>query len=226
MDESQPAPEAEEFLKDFLERVIGENELATGGMPYDPRELARNLLDYMDADDVAISGRNEDDYYLAQDPPREAANRPLLSVDEVGLVEGFDMQLVEVLRPYVTVHPLLGDIGINLNTAPPHVLSMVYYGSGGDKRLADEDIVREIMRLRDEGAILCTGATPPGMDCRSLNEVGLGDGSIYPEVTLPMPTTVFTVTAEAEVGAVVRTIEAVVDVSIREEPRLLFWKVR
>jgi type II secretory pathway component PulK len=224
VEESQPEDEAEEFLADFIERIIDENELVAEGIPYEPREMARNLLDYMDADDVAIGGRNEDDYYLAQDPPRVTPRRPLLSVAEVGMIEGFDMQFVEAMAPYVTVQPLLGDEGININTAPPHVLSLVYHGSSGDKRLADEDVVREIMQVRSEGAIVCNKQAPADVDCRTLSEVGLGEGSIFPPVTLPMRSTVFTVTAEARVGEVVRTVEAVIDLSVRTEPRLLSWK--
>lgn len=223
--ESQPEPEAEEFLIAFLERIIEQMD-GERAQAYIPRDMARNLLDYIDTDDVAIGGQKENDYYTQQDPPYLAANRPLLSVEEVALVEGFDVEIMRAMRPYVGVHPLLGDIGIDLNTAPPHVLSLIYHGSSGDMRMADERIVRDIMRQRKEDKMICSETAADPKRCVSLADVGLGTGSIYPPVALPVDATVFTITAEATVGPVVRTVEAVVDISDEENPQLLSWRLR
>ena len=43
------------------------------------------------------------DVYQRRDPPQRAANTPLLSLDQLRVVEGFDTPLAEALRPYVTV---------------------------------------------------------------------------------------------------------------------------
>jgi type II secretory pathway component PulK len=225
-EEGQPSEEAEEFLVDFIEKILDELEPQTEEeRMYDAREMARNLLDYIDDDDVAINGRTEDEYYRSQEPPYVAANRPLLSVEEVAMVEGFDAQIAEAMRPYVTVHPLLGQEGINLNTAPPHVLALTYSGSTGDMRLADEEIVREIMKARDQDYIVCTNKE--GADnCTTLSDLGLGEGSIFPTAQLPMVSQVFTVTARASVDDITRTVEAVVDVTTKTEPRLLSWRTR
>ena len=222
---SQASPEAEEFLVEFLRRVIDDRELEKKNKRrYDERELARNLLDYIDADDVAISGRDENEYYRRQDPPYEAPNRPILSIEEIGMIEGFDVELAEALRPYVTVHPLVGDEGINLNTAPPHVLGLIYFGSTGDMVLADADIVGGIMKERDQDRIVCTDTARVPDRCVPLGDVGLGLGAVYPELDLPAQSTVFTVESEARVGEVVYTVEAVIDVSNGEEPLLLSWR--
>jgi general secretion pathway protein K len=222
--EARPSEEAEEFLVAFIDKILDELVLKTEQRLYDSREMARNLLDYMDADDVAIGGRDENEYYLRQDPPYTAANRPLLSVEEIALVEGFDVQIAEAMRPYVTVHPLLGDQGINVNTAPPHVLALLYQGPSGDRQLSDEDTVRDILQIRDQDKIVCTATqTVPDL-CVGLAEAGLGNGSIYPETTLPMDSSVFLIHSEAQVDDVVRTVEAVIDVTEREEPRLLSWR--
>ena len=69
-------------------------------------------------DDVEPDGEREDDYYQLQRPAYRAANRPLFSLDELGLIEGFDRVLVDAIRPYATVHPYAGGGGINPNTAP------------------------------------------------------------------------------------------------------------
>lgn len=224
-EDEPPDPDAEEFLVELLTKVVDEMPVDPGEKLYDPRELARNLIDWMDTDDIRVVGGGEGDYYRAQDPPYAPANGPLLSVEEIGLVEGFDVQLVEALRHYVTVYPIVEANGINLNTAPPHVLALVYYGvSGGDKRLADADIVTRILKTRDQGQAICTGSDP-ALDCVTLSDVGLGEGSLFPPVSLPDESDTFRVRAVARVGEIERQVEAVVDRSDLAEPQLLFWRV-
>jgi general secretion pathway protein K len=227
-----PSPaEAEEFLVVVLEKVIADMPIIPGEKVYEPRELARNLLDYLDEDDQRIAGGDEDEYYLSQNPPYRAANRPLLSVEEVGLVEGFDVQLMQALRSYVTVYPLYPDDahrGINLNTAPPHVLALVYYGSTGDQRLADEDIVRSILKVRAEGDLICTGGGGNPERCRTLQDVhpDLALGRVFPEMALPSDSTTFTLISAASVGEIRRTVVAVVDRSDPVVPQLLSWRMQ
>jgi type II secretory pathway component PulK len=222
--EGQASEEAQELLVHFIEKVLTELELVGEDRLYDAREMARNLLDYIDADETAIGGRNENDYYLAQAPPYLAANRPLLSAEEIALVEGFDVQIAEAMKPYVTVHPLTGGTGINLNTAPAHVLALLYHGSSGDMRLASADIVRNIMQARLDDRLVCTQAETDPDRCIPLSEVGLGEGAIFPPVVLPSESTVFIVRAEAKVSQARRSIEAVVDVTNPGEPLLLSWR--
>ncbi len=223
--ETEPSDEAEEFLTDLLERLIENNELPEDGQLREPRELARNLLDYIDVDEVSRSGQNENDYYQLQDPPYVAANRPLLSVDEIAMVEGFDSKFADLMRPYVTVHPLVGDSGINFNTAPPHVLSLIYYGDATDKVLADADLVKRIIEKRDAGSLICTETERAPEKCVGLNEVlELGEGSVFPPIDLPADSLVFEVVSEARLNDVVYSIEAVVDVSDGPNPRLLSWR--
>ena len=94
------------YLRFLLKKWIDELPIAPGERAlYDPQELAGNLLDWMDGNEVRAQGGFEDDFYQAQDPPYQAANGPLLSVEELRLVEGFDGTLVDHLRNYVTVFP-------------------------------------------------------------------------------------------------------------------------
>ena len=224
-EESQPSEEAQEFLVELFEKVIDESRGELSSERYNAREMAENLLDFMDPDDVGITGKRENDYYSRQTPPYEPANGPLLSVEELGLVEGFDARITRRLKPYVTVHPLLGDQGINANTAPPHVLAVLQHGSSGDMRLADEDIVRAILKAREEDRILCTKSESDPDRCISLTDVGLGEGAIFPPIDLPQEAMVFRVISEAQVENVFRRVEAVIDISNREDPQLLSWKL-
>ncbi len=219
-------PDAEQYLTEILTRIIDEMPIEPAERAlYDPRELARNLIDYMDVDPWRTVGGREDDYYLAQDPPYHAANRPLLSVDELGLVEGFDGRLVDALRPYVTVYPIVDAPGIDLNTAPPHVLGLVYSGVSGDRRLLTADTVGRILKVREEGRLVCTTASPEH-ECVSLSEVDLGEGSVFPPAVLPDDSDTFTVRVRARVGEIQRTLVAVVDRKEITAPQLLFWRMQ
>jgi type II secretory pathway component PulK len=222
------------FLERVLEKVIDDLPVAPSAKNYEPVELAANLIDFMDADDLRENGSAEADVYQRgvqqrQAPPRGPLNRPLLSLEELRLVAGFDAQLVDALGQYLTVYPYVplqcGEAsigcGVNLNTAPPHVLALIWYDDGVDPRLADEDIVRQILRVRDEGGQLCgEGASMPG--CTPIRE-------IVPNAIFPPPTfasQVFEIRAEATVGDVRRTGVAVVDRSSLAVPVLLSWRVR
>jgi general secretion pathway protein K len=220
----------EPFLLAFLEKVIDELPIPPGERAlYDVRELTANLIDFIDGDDVRVKGGSEDDYYQGQEPPYRALNRPLLSLDELRLVEGFDATLTQALRAYLSVYPFApggcGDAlvgcGVNLNTAPPHVLATLFYDDGVDQRLASEDVVREILQIREEGGTLC----PEGQSiegCTPMSEVVTN--AIFPPPTFSSQ--IFVVTAEARVGGIRRSVEAVVDRSEPADPRLLSWRVR
>ena len=226
-DESEFADQtdAEEFLVAFLEKLIADMDIPPGEKFYDPRELGRNLIDYIDPDHIRFGGRgDEDGYYQQQTPPYRAANRPLLSLDELSLIEGFDAQLVRALKQYVTVYPPVGAQGINLNTAPPHVLTAIYHGTSGNRRLISEDDVERILKLREEGKIICDQTEVDPDRCVPMGEVL--DGSIYPPTALPSSSSVFEITAEAKVDDLYRTLEAWIDRSQADKPRVLTWRYR
>ncbi len=219
--------EAEEYPAQVLEYIIGGLETSSGGTRYDPRTISRNLLDYMDDDDTARNGRDEDSYYRAQDPPYRARNGPFLSFAEIGLVEGVDPQLLKAMRDYLTVYPIGGSQGINLNRADPWVLSLVYSGTSGDRRLVREQTVRDIWSLRQNAKLVCTESSSDPLRCVALGEVGngeLAEGSIYPETVLPAKPSVFRVVAEAQVGNLTRRMEAIYDTRPIAGPQLLSWR--
>lgn len=225
--------ETEEFLVVVLEKVIDELPLPPGERAlYDARELALNLIDWVDSDEERQRGGPEDDYYQRQDPPYRAKNRPFYSVEELRLVEGFDGPLVEALSRYVSVYPYApggcGEptqgCGVNLNTAPPHVLALLYHDDGGgERRLADEDLVRAILKLREEDGAWCPeGQSDPA--CTPISELVTNANTIFPPPTVSSE--IFVVTAEARVGDIRRSIEAVVDRSDLATMRLLSWRAR
>jgi len=216
--------EAVEYLRDVLRHIIDGIDASPEEKNYDARALAQNLIDYMDADDTALDGRGEDDYYRRQDPPYLPRNGPLLSFEEIGLVEGVDPQLLEAMRHYLTVHPIGGRAGIDLNRAEPWVLPLVYSGPSGDRELLRERTVRQILALRMQDKIVCSDVSKDPENCVTPSEAGLDEGSIYPETPLPTPVSVFRVVAEARVRNLSRRMEAIYDTRTAGRPQLLSWR--
>lgn len=226
-DEGESANEdAVEYLTEALQYVIDGMPRDASPRAYDPKSIAENILDFMDSDGVAINGRSEDEYYRRLDPPYRAWNQPLVSVDQLGLVEGVDPPLLEELRQYVTVHPIGGTAGINLNRAKPWVLKLVYAGTSGNRRLIDDRMAEDLYALRDQDKLACSSA---GADprCVSLAEIGSGDlgiGEIYPPADLPAQPAVFRVVATATVGDITRSLEAIYDTRPASGAQLLSWR--
>jgi general secretion pathway protein K len=208
------------LLDALLAKAIEEIPLPPAQKLYERDVLVARLIDYVDPDEVAMQGGSENEAFEKGETTIRSANRPLLTVDELRRVEGFDVALVEALRPYVTVHPYVGKTGINPNTAPPHVLALLYFDDGVDLRLAPEDTVREILQVRQDGGAVC-GEGQSGEQCTPIREIV--ENAIFPEPSFASD--VFVVTAEARVGSVRRSIEAVLDRSEGAKPLLLSWRV-
>lgn len=218
-DGSTRDPASETLLVALLETIIRNAEFPPDRQ-YDVRELARNLIDWIDSDQAALRGGLEDDVYQRQDPPYRAANRPLLSFDELALVEGFDPPLIEALRPYLTVYPYVGGDGVNPNTAPPWVLAMLYHGVAGDYRMAEPTLAEDLVRLRDAGHLLCSESVDDPL-CVPLGENVSGE--LYPPPTFK--TDLFRVRAAARVGPVTRTLDAVLDRNDPNRALVLAWRM-
>ena len=142
-----------------------------------PLELDGALVDWMDADsEPQPRGGGEDNVYLALDPPYRAANQPLIDIDELALVRGFDPGVRARLAPFITALP--GRTTLNVNTASPEVLAAVVDG-------LDLDAARLLVARRQQGyyhdnsefrSQLGKGA--------SVRDQDIGVGSVYFQVTV------------------------------------------
>jgi general secretion pathway protein K len=92
-----------------------------------PPTLLNAITDWVDADNtVSQPGGAEDAWYAAQNPPGLAANAPVRRVNELLAVRGENTASVARMRPFVTAIDVA--VPVNVNTAPPEVLSALVQG--------------------------------------------------------------------------------------------------
>jgi general secretion pathway protein K len=95
-----------------------------------PRQRAQGLIgalvDWEDADGQTAPNGAESDWYLGRTIPYRTADAPLVDVDELSMVRGYDAELIERLRPFVAALPAATPL--NVNTASAEVLSATVAG--------------------------------------------------------------------------------------------------
>lgn len=112
-----------------------------------PLDLANALTDWLDTDSsVSYPGGAEDVDYLAMEPSYRAANRLLIDVGELYRVKGFNSQVIERLRPFVTALP--ERTSVNMNTAPREVLTAML-DSGNPADAAEIIVTRKTRPVAD-----------------------------------------------------------------------------
>jgi len=83
-----------------------------------PLELVDPLVDWMDEDvDLTFPDGAEDQAYLGLQPAYRTSNQPLADVSELYLINGYDREIVEKLRPYVIALPVATPLNINTASA-------------------------------------------------------------------------------------------------------------
>ena len=176
-------------------------------------DLADAILDWIDKDEDTRVGTPEEEFYVEMRKATSAPlNRPLFSIDELAGVPGLDALMLDALAAYFTTQPMFPPAdggGANLNTAPPHVLGLIYHGVGDELELLDQRNVFELLKARQEGKVFCPAAgAPPCTDFFS--ELGLAPGEqIFPPLTYTA--SVFRIDSEARIGETRACVHSVVD---------------
>lgn len=174
-----------------------------------PGDIWSAVADWIDSDDMPRSGGAETSYYRALKPPYSARNGKLMTVTELSLVKGITPEILDKLRPYLTVFsdqansPLSP---VNINTAPKEILAAL--DKGIDDRIAERIVERRQLtpfKLSGELSLV------PGMETIA---TGLG-GMISVKGNL------FRITSVAKVKESGRTVEAVVRLS---DGKILSWQ--
>ena len=100
------------------------------------------------------------------------------------------------------------------------------FDDGVDLRLTREDTVRRILRVREEGGLICKTAVEhqmeSGVGCTPISEIVTN--AIFPPPTYSAE--VFRVESVATVGEVSRSVVAMIDRSDLSDLRLLSWRVQ
>jgi general secretion pathway protein K len=97
-----------------FERLLSSLELDPG--------IAQSIADWIDADSESSGpGGAEDLYYLSQEAPYLASNRPVLDLNELKLVRGMDQEVWNKLTPHISALPIATTV--NINSTSPEVLA-------------------------------------------------------------------------------------------------------
>ncbi len=210
----QPRLPSRPFLETALERIIESMPGRAEEKLYDIDAIAVGILDWLDANDQTASfGDNEARFYDGMDSDAVPLDRPLFSLDELGAVPGVDRLLLEALKDYFTAYPMFPAVdksGVNPNTAPAHVLGLVYHyqGNASEGRLFDRDDVFRVLRFRDEERIFCRESSREG--CESFQEhMEIFGDLVFPP--LQFASDVFEIEVEASYGETRACVSRVID---------------
>lgn len=207
----EPHAESRSFLAAALEHVIEYMPGRAEDKQYLVPDLADAILDWLDGNQQTRLGDDESSFYAEQGAAGVPPDRPLFALEELAGVPGLDAALLAELRAYFTTYPLFpgpGQAGVNPNTAPSHVLALVYRGTAGDLRLLDEADVFAILRARRQGRIFCPDSTRE--PCVSFaSEIGRVGESVFPPLRYQSDT--FEILSRAQFDEARACITAVID---------------
>lgn len=218
------------FLKAALAQIRESSPALRGGSAYGDEqidELADAILDWLDKDQETRLGTPEEEFYVGM---RKAASgpvdRPVFSLAELAPIPNLDALMLDALEAYFTTQPLFPGAdggGANLNTAPAHVLALIFHGVGEELELLDQRDVFELLKARDEGAVFCPAA---GVEpCTSFfATLGLAEGeTIFPP--LSFTSRIFRVDTVAEIGETRACVHAVIDRADAAQPATLYYEL-
>ena len=199
----QPNMEYEPFTQAALKRLGKRQQL--------PEAIWGALADWIDGDDLPRSGGYESSYYRSLKHGYAARNGKLETLKELSLINGFTPEVIEKLRPFVTIFfdqagaPLST---ININTAPKEVLTAL------DDRIDD----RMAERIMEERQLKPFKSTTELSRVSGLDTVAIGLlGKISVKGSL------FKITSVARVKDSARTVEAVIRMA-GGTPEFLSWQ--
>ena len=171
-------------------------------------DLCDAVADWIDLDDTPKPGGAESKWYTNLKNGYQTKNAPLDTLEELALIKGFSSEILDKLRPFITVYAESAVAPININTAPKELLTAL------DERISDS-LADQIIEYRkntpfqnnyDFGKV-------PGM-----NLIAIG---LMSRITAK--SNVFRIRAEAEVNGTTRVIETVVNFK-SGTPVTLYWR--
>lgn len=176
-----------------------------------PDEVWSSLADWQDSDDQTRSNGAEMPYYKAQKPPYAARNGRLMTVAELSLVKGFTPEVIDRLKPFVTIHADQAGATVskvNINTASKEVLAAL-------SDLIDDGKAERILEER---------RLSPFKSVAELSRIsGLESLATGLQGFATQKGTLFRITSIARVKETARTVEAVIRLT-GSAPETISWQ--
>jgi len=176
------------------------------GLKLPAGDLCDAVADWVDENDIPKPGGAETQWYTARKPSFPAKNARLDTFEELALLKGFSSDVIEKIRPFVTVYAENSIAApININTAPKELLMSL------DERIT-ASLAEQIINYRtfkDKSEFVRV----PGMD---LISTGL-------QSRITVKSTVFHIKAEGQVNGTTRVVESVVSFA-GGFPATLYWR--
>lgn len=76
------------------------------------------VADWIDHDDIPMTGGAETSFYMGQPTPMRPANQEVVAVEELSVVAGVTPSVLQLLKPYLVALPVVLPINMNTVTAP------------------------------------------------------------------------------------------------------------
>jgi len=184
-------------------------------------ELVDKFIDWVDYDDNKMEYGKEDYSDLAI----SAKNKPLNRLEELLMIDGFDLDIFNKLGKYLTIY---GEGKINLNTAPKEILAalglskdhaqdIIDYRNGPDAEAATSDDVpiQDVVELQSKQAEIFKSGTLSSEDITTIS------GLITARITVTSD--FYRVNSSAVVNNVKSKISAVVKIEADKSPQYEYW---
>lgn len=212
--EGKALNESRDFLRQALERVVDNLPGRKEEKRYDTDAIADGILDWMDTDKETRLGDDEVKYYAERGAQRGPVDRKLVSLAELAQVPGLDATLLGALGDYFAPAPEFPRSeggGLNPNTAPPHLLALLYLVANEQGRFVEDEDVYSVLKARKDGMVFCpTEGGASEEDCTDFAAtLGAGGETIFPP--LNFQTNVFSIRVRARMGTAQACVTTVVN---------------
>jgi len=172
-------------------------------------DLCDAVADWIDENDIPKPGGAESQWYSPLKPSYAAKNARLDTFEELALVKGFTAEIIESVRPFVTVYAENSFAApLNINTAPKELLTAL------DERISDS-LAEQILEYRKN---------TPFKDKSELVRVpGMEQIATGLQSRITTKSSIFRIKAAAEVNGTKRIVETVVSFT-GGVPATLYWR--
>lgn len=179
------------------------------GLKLPAGDLCDAVADWVDEIETPHPGGAESQWYMARKPAMNAKNSRLDSFEELALLKGFTAEVVDKIRPFITVYAESTVAApININTAPKELLMAL------DERIG-ESLAEQIIDYRK---------STPFKDKSDLGKVpGMNLISTGLQTRITAKSSVFRIKGQAQVNGTTRVVEMVVSFA-GGAPQTLYWR--